>query len=412
MYKKKLIIFTQWFEPEPTFKGLLFAKELQNQGYEVHVVTGFPNYPGGKLYPGYRVRLFQKELKDGVSINRIPLYPSHDRSPLKRSLNYLSFCFSLITYGLFFMPSADVIYAYHPPLTIGIAAIVIKLFRRIPFVYDIQDLWPDTLLATNMVNNRWVIHLIRLFCQFVYYQANHIVVLSPGFKQRLVDRNVSESKISIIYNWADEMSDLKKSTRNNVFLPTPFLDLKNNFVILFAGNVGKAQGLDTIIRSAEITQANASNIHWVIIGSGLEYANVQTLISSKKLSNVLMLPRVPMAEVNAYLDKANALIVHLRDYHLFEITIPSKIQAYMRVGKPLLTALKGDGAFLVRDAKCGLVVDPEDHHAIAKAAEQLSVMSLDDLSIMAKNASNYYSSNLSLTIGVDQFVKVFDSVIA
>src|SRR5690606_27764828 len=149
----RVLLLTQWFDPEPTFKGLVFARELVRQGFEVEVVTGFPNYPGGKLYPGYRVKLLQREFIDGVHVTRVPLYPSHDHGAIKRVLTYVSFAAALLFYGLFGAKRADVIYAYHPPLTVGIAAALIRFFRRIPVVYDIQDMWPDTLRATGMFSN-------------------------------------------------------------------------------------------------------------------------------------------------------------------------------------------------------------------------------------------------------------------
>lgn len=125
---RRVLLITQWFDPEPSFKGLLFAKELLERGFEVEVVTGFPNYPGGKLYPGYRIRFLQKESIGGVEISRVPLYPSHDRSVWRRVTNYLSFAASVVFYGVFFAPKFDVIYAYHPPLTIGVAASIIRFF--------------------------------------------------------------------------------------------------------------------------------------------------------------------------------------------------------------------------------------------------------------------------------------------
>ena len=155
----RVLLMTQWFDPEPTFKGIVFARELVRQGFEVEVITGFPNYPGGKIYPGYKIRLVQKEQIEGVNVTRVPLYPSHDKSKIGRILNYVSFACSLMIYGLF-SKKADVIYAYHPPLTVGIAASIVGFFRRVPVVNDIQDMWPDTLSSTGMISNKRVITLV------------------------------------------------------------------------------------------------------------------------------------------------------------------------------------------------------------------------------------------------------------
>ena len=200
----KIQIITQWFDPEPTFKGLLFAKELAKRGNNVEVITGFPNYPEGKVYDGYKISALQKEEIEGVNISRVALYPSHDSSPLKRTLNYLSFFASSLIYGLFIAKKTDVIYAYHPPLTTVLSAIIIGKLRRIPVVIDIQDLWPDTLKATGMINSNFALSLVSKICDFTYKQAKEIVVLSPGFKKLLVERGVPENKITVIYNWCDE----------------------------------------------------------------------------------------------------------------------------------------------------------------------------------------------------------------
>ena len=142
---RRILLITQWFDPEPTFKGIVFARELVRQGFEVEVLTGFPNYPSGKIYPGYQLRWLQRETIDGVQVTRVPLYPSHDNSAIRRVANYTSFAAAALVYGLFGAKRADVIYAYQPPLTVGVTAALLRLLRRIPVVYDIQDMWPDTL---------------------------------------------------------------------------------------------------------------------------------------------------------------------------------------------------------------------------------------------------------------------------
>jgi glycosyltransferase involved in cell wall biosynthesis len=200
----RILLLTQWFDPEPTFKGLVFARELVSQGFEVEVLTGFPNYPEGKLYPGYKIKWLQREVIDGVQITRVPLYPNHDQSAIKRVLNYASFAASSLIYGLFMAKRADVIYAYHPPLTVGVTASLLRLLRRIPVVYDIQDMWPDTLRATGMLNNARALNVVAAVCGWVYRRVDHIVVLSPGFKRLLTARGVPERKLEVIYNWADE----------------------------------------------------------------------------------------------------------------------------------------------------------------------------------------------------------------
>lgn len=344
----KILLITQWFELEPTFKGQVFARELVRQGFDVEVITGFPNYPGGKLYPGYKLKWLQKEVIEGVKVTRVPLYPSHNTSAVGRIFNYISFSFSALIYGLFGAKRPDVIYAYHPPLTTGITAILIRFFRRIPVVYDIQDMWPDTLMETGMITNPEALSTVSKVCDWVYHRADHIVVLSPGFKRLLVERGVAESKIDIIYNWCDEQSLASPTGK----LPNNFPD-QDKFRILFAGNMGKAQALNAVLEAAEILQQTAPNISFVFLGGGLEVEQMKQQAVSKSLTNVVFLPPVPMGEVGNILHAADVLLVHLRKVPLFSITIPSKTQAYMAVGKPILMAVDGDAASLVKNADCG-----------------------------------------------------------
>ncbi len=398
----RVLLLTQWFDPEPTFKGLVFARELMRQGFEVEVVTGFPNYPGGKVYPGYRVRLLQREVIDGVQITRVPLYPNHDQSAIKRVLNYASFAASSLVYGLFMAKRADVIYAYHPPLTVGITASLLRLLRRIPVLYDIQDMWPDTLRATGMLNNPKALKLVDTVCRWVYRRVDHIVVLSPGFKRLLIQRGVSDSKVEVIHNWADEVALAAPVGQLSSAFPAA-----NRFRIVFAGNMGKAQALGSVLDAAALLQKNGSRVCFVMLGGGVEVEALKARARQLQLDNVVFLPAVPMAQVGAYLLSADALLVHLRKDPLFEITIPSKTQAYMTVGKPLLMAVNGDAADLVRQSGGGVLAESENPEALARAAEALANSSPDALANMGQQARNFYREHLALAVGVARFGSAF-----
>ena len=404
--KPRILLITQWFDPEPTFKGLLFAQELVQQGFSVEVVTGFPNYPGGKLYPGYKIKWIQREFIDGVHVTRLPLYPNHDQSAIKRVLNYCSFALSVFFYGAFVAKRADVMYAYHPPLTVGVAACLIRSLRRIPLVYDIQDMWPDTLRATGMLNNPRLLKLINQACSWVYCRVDRVVVLSPGFKHLLIERKVPEGKIDVIYNWADEKSLISPKGSLPVNFPQP-----SQFKIVFAGNIGKAQALDAVLDAAKILQNRKSKVCFVIVGGGVDVSRLKLYAKNLSLDNLVFLPPVPMSEVGTILDAADALIVHLKKDPLFEITIPSKTQAYMAVGKPLLMAVDGDAADLVRQSNCGLIAESENSQSIANAAESLANMCSSDLQNMGERASQFYQDNLGIKVGVTKFSAVFKTLI-
>ncbi len=393
---------TQWFDPEPTFKGLVFAEELVRQGFQVTVITGFPNYPGGKVYPGYRIKLIEKQLINGVSVIRLPLYPSHDQSAVKRMLNYASFSISILVYGLIYIKQKKVIYAYHPPLSIGLAVTIIRFFKKSRVIYDIQDMWPDTLHATRMLNNRFFLALIGQLCLIVYQNVDEITVLSPGFKSLLIERGVPEKKIHVIYNWADESSlnsiNANKIDKNKI---------SGVFKIIFAGNMGKAQGLGTIIDAAVILKRRGSPVQFIMIGGGVEVNKLQDEAFGKNLDNIQFLPPVPMSEVGHYLHSADALMVHLRKDPLFRITIPSKTQAYMCVGKPILMAVDGDAADLVRGSDGGVVAESENPNSLADAADYLAGLPDSKLAEIGDCAKSYYITNLSLHVGVSHFAAIF-----
>ncbi|WP_423192327.1 glycosyltransferase family 4 protein [Cupriavidus sp. H18C2] len=397
----RVLLLTQWFDPEPTFKGLVFARELVRQGFEVDVLTGFPNYPGGRLYPGYRMRWRQRELIDGVRVTRVPLYPSHDNSAIQRVLNYVSFAAAALLHGLSARP-CDVVYAYHPPLTVGIAASILRLVRRTPVVYDIQDMWPDTLRATGMIGNPRVLDIVGKVCAWVYRRVDHIVVLSPGFKQLLVERGVPASKIDIICNWADEASLAQPSGVLPQGFPGP-----ERFRIVYAGNMGRAQALDVVLDAAALLKTRGAPVSFVLVGGGLDAERLSKLAIERGLDNVTFLPPVPMREVGTLLNAADALLVHLRRDPLFRITIPSKTQAYMTQGKPLLMAVDGDAADLVQAADCGVVAESEDAASLADAAERLAAMPPAERDAMGSRAQAYYRQHLSLEVGTSRFGDIF-----
>ena len=398
----KILILTQWFQPEPMFKGLPFAKALQQKGHRVEVLTGFPNYPSGYLYPGYKLRLLQKEKIDDIPVIRTFLYPSHNSNKSLRALNYLSFSFSSALVGSLSIERPDVIYAYHPPATIMLPASLIKIAYNAPIVLDIQDMWPDTLLSTDMVKNKIMLKTLDYTCRLFYALADRIVVLSPGFKKLLVSRGVPEDKIDIIYNWCDEENlfnnDLKKMQ-----LPWP----KDKFTIVYAGNLGRAQGLSSVLKAAKIIAEKDKAIQFVFIGNGVEADELVQLSKKLNLDNVLFIPQKKPSEIGPFLRAADAFLVHLKNDPLFSITIPSKTQTYMAVGRPIIMAVKGDAAEIIKKAGAGICCEPEKPENIAEAIMKLKNMDKEKLKRMGRNGYDYYINNFSFNAGVNKFEKVF-----
>ena len=400
----RILFVTQWFDPEPTFKGLAFARELTRLGHQVQVLTGFPNYPGGSVYPGYRVRLLQRQQIDGIDIVRVPLYPSHSRSSVGRIANYLSFAAAAALIGPMFVTRPDVIYAYHPPATVGLPALLLRLIFRARLVYDIQDMWPDTVAATGMVRGAWMIRLLSAWCGFIYRHADHLTVLSPGFKRTLIHRGVPAEKISVIYNWCDEAQIARGRGISDAGVLPEWAD---KFLVIFAGTMGDAQGLDSVLDAAELVARRRPDVHFLFIGGGTEVLRLTREVAARQLSNVSFAARVPVGSIGPILARADALLVHLKDDPLFRITIPSKTQAYMVAGRPILMAVGGDAEAVIRQANCGIACEPENPGQLADAVETLSAMNADERQVLGDNGRRFYDSKFSLTAGTKRFESAF-----
>jgi len=391
----RIIFLTQLFDPEPTVKGLKFVQALAHRGIEVEVVTGFPNYPGGKIYSGHTRRWCQKEMMDGVAVTRLATYMSHTSSAIRRILCYLSFYVTSLIYLLFDARRADLIYVYYPTLTAGLAAISAKLIRRTPVILDIQDMWPDSLGASGMMTNRCLLRLAHFLCGVLYRSCAHIIVQSPGFRSLLVERGVPSEKITVVYNWADEISIPTDAT-----LP-PGFEATDGVRFLFAGNMGAAQGLAALLDAALLIQNAQLNVTFLLMGSGTEQLALEAQARQLSLANVRFLPRVPMSEVQAYLAAADILIVHLKDQPLFRVTIPSKTQAYLCAGRPILMAAPGDAADLVARAEAGMVAIPEDPQDLAAKIQALAALTADERAQMGARGHAFYDSTLSMQLALN-----------
>jgi len=203
----RILFLTQWFQPEPFFKGLPFAAALAARGHDVEVLTGFPNYPGGKVYPGYRVRFYQRETMDGITVHRVPLYLSHDKSALHRILNYLSFSLSVFSFGTWRVKKPDVVYVYNL-ITLGFPAFFLRLLYGCKVVIDITDLWPESVASSRMLHNKTMLAALNGICNWVYRRADRLSVVTPGYINELMRRGVTPEKISLIFNWCDERAIL------------------------------------------------------------------------------------------------------------------------------------------------------------------------------------------------------------
>lgn len=401
----RILILSQYFDPEPFLKGLPFAKELIRQGHEVEILTGFPNYPGGKLFPGYRLRFLQREVMAGIRVTRVPLYPSHDAGGIRRIANYSSFALAATLLGPWLVRKPDVIYAYHGHAPIGLPAWIIGLLRKAPFVLDIQDLWPDSVTSSGMLpaGLQGLVPLLAGWSRFLHRRAAGIAVLSPGFKRTLVARGVPEEKVAVIPNWCDEVQ-----SRPGPMRPEEEARLAGRFNVVMAGNMGTVQALGIVLEAARKLASTEPLIQFVLVGGGVERPHLEERARVMRLNNVVFLPRRPVEEIGALLHRADALLVHLKDDPLFAITIPSRLQAYLAVGRPILCGVSGDGAELVERARAGICFEPGNPESLAAAAVTLLQQTPEERARLGENGRTYYRDHLSIQVGTQAMLALFE----
>ena len=404
----RIIFLTITFDPEPGAQhGLPLARWLQARGHEVKVLTCFPQYPLGRIYDGYKTRPWQREMMDGVQVLRVPIYPSHDRSIARRFATYTSFMASALVPGVPLIGPADVVFLYEPPPTNGIAALALKLFRGTPIVHHIADMWPETVLEAGVLQRSFVKSAIGgaigAYCKFLYSQASFVSVLSPGFKRLLVERGVPADKVHVVYNWADEQNfgvvprDAELAARLGIDAP---------FNVVYAGNVGPLQNVDTIVRAAALLR-DQPEIRISIVGTGPCLADVRELAGTLDTNNVNFVERQPytnMAKLNALSD---VMLVHLQDKPFLHTTIPSKTQVAMACGRPIIMGVRGDAADLVARAGAGTSCAPEDPASLADTIRAMHAMPKADREALGSRGRRYYERHLSLDASAGTMEQLF-----
>jgi glycosyltransferase involved in cell wall biosynthesis len=404
----KILLLTQWFQPEPFFKGLPFAKALIKRGHEVQVLTGFPNYPGGKIYPGYKIRPWQREHIEGVSILRVPLYPSHDTSPIKRSANYISFSIASIAGALFGVRIPEVIWAYNL-VSLAPAVFILRTLYNCPIILDVQDLWPESIMSSRIIKNtRWNRYALPL-CDRIYQAMDIIIAQSHGMGKRLRERGVASDHIQVCYNWTEELNQDHHTLDH--YLAQKF-SFEESFNVLFAGTMGFVQRLDIVLDAAQILKSLGSKARIIFVGDGVDSARLLLKAQRMKLDNVTFFPRQPRQEMGRLMSLAHVGLVHLQRDPLFQITIPSKIQAYMRAGLPILVAIEGDAKDMVEQAHAGVSCKPEDPIALATTITYLAGLPRDQLHQMGMQGQKFYEQEMSFEAGVDRIISCFHRSIA
>lgn len=398
-----ILIFTQYFWPE-NFRINEVARTLVEKGVKVEVLTGKPNYPTGLIYSDYKAYGLQKEFHCNLMINRVPML-ARGKGVLRLVLNYFSFIFS----GLFFSPwlfrkrKYDVIFVYAPsPILQALPAIFLGWLKVTPVVIWVQDLWPQSLSATGYVKNKLLLKFVENIVSFIYRHADLLLVQSEAFIDP-VRAMASGTPVRYYPNSADELSSDKSITEedNSMF--------NGKFTILFAGNIGFAQAVEVIVEAASLLK-EYEDIQFVILGDGSRRDWMLHEKKSRNLNNLHLPGRFPANSMPFFMKKASVLLVTLADEEIFRFTIPSKIQAYLAAGRPILACLNGESARIVLDAKAGLVVPAEDAEALTSAILNLYKMPSKERDNMGKKGASYCKRHFNHNVLIDDLINHFQSL--
>ncbi|MGI6854325.1 glycosyltransferase family 4 protein [Mesorhizobium sp. 1B3] len=400
----KIIIVSQYYKPE-NFVINTISERLAARGHDVKVLTGMPNYPHGRVFSGYRGFAPRRDKHDSIEVVRVPLIPRGRAKGLRLALNYLSFAVSATLAVPFLWKKADVVFVFQPsPVTVGLPALAVKWLSGIPIVFWVQDLWPESLAATGATRNQAIIGRVRSFVRFLYRRSDIIAISSRAFEEKILTL-APGSDVRYLPNPANpEPEKSSPSGPSEAGFP-------EGFRILFTGNFGVAQGLETVLEAAKQTR-HLQHIKWILAGDGRQRAALRSRIDLDGLQDtVAMVGPFPAHAMPALLEQADALLVTLRRDPLFALTVPSKLQTYLAAGRPILAATDGETARIVEEARAGYSCPAGDAAALARAAIRLSELDAPARQAMGEAGRSYYSREFALDHIVERLENWFDELL-
>jgi len=389
-----ILIISQYFWPE-NFRINDLALGLVERGNKVTVLTGIPNYPDGRFFPGYGIFKRSREEYGGVRIVRIPVVPRGRGGALRLIINYLSFTANACLLAPFLLRSKfDIIFFSLSPLTEGIPALVMKKMKQIPVMFWVQDLWPESLSATGLVKSSLVLKTVEKMIRFLYLRCDRILVQSRAFIPVIEKRGGDAKRIAYFPNSAEELY-------RPVSVESDAPERKNipeGFCVMFAGNIGTAQDFETILSAAEQLK-EYDDIHWVIVGDGRLRPWVEAQIEERGLTKTFhLLGRHPVELMPRFFSIADVMLVTLKKEYIFSLTIPSKVQSYLACAKPIIAAIDGEGARIIKEAGAGIACPAENPYALASAVLKIHRMSNADLHDMGLRGRSYFEQQFERTV--------------
>ena len=381
-----LLIISQYFWPE-NFPINDLARGLRQKGHDITVLTGMPNYPEGRFYPGYRVFPIRRDQHEGIKIVRVPMVPKGKGGALRMLLYYWSLAlFACLLVPISFRKKVDLVFVYQPsPITVGLPALVLKEMEKTPVWIWVQDLWPETLAGTGMVRSDFLLRLADRLVRFIYSKCDRVLVQSQAYVPRMVKKGVPRERIRFFPNSAPELykpTVVESDASERNLMP-------QGFRVLFAGNIGRAQDIPVILSAAEKLRQERG-LHWVILGDGPMRSWAEERIRARGLEKTVhLLGRFPEQAMPSFFSLADALLVTLKKDPVFAITIPSKLQSYLACGKPIAAALDGEGSRVVNESGGGIAVPAGDADALAEIVMKMYGMPKSDLERMGRLSREY-----------------------
>ncbi|MRR36173.1 glycosyltransferase WbuB, partial [bacterium] len=326
-------------------------------------------------------------------------YPSHDRSAVRRALSHVTMMASMALIGTEAIDPPDVIHVYQGSATLMVAAVVLSRLRGGQIVLDVQDLWPESVLGSGMLDRGAVGFALGAFCRWTYGRAARIMVLSASLKEVLEERGVPANKIDVVYNWCDEAA-VPANPRKPRLADVNTNDEARVFKVVYAGNMGHAQGLECALGAARILAKECPKVEIILVGDGVEKDSLRQAASKERLENIVFLPRQAPDELAETLADADIFLLHLREDPLSNSAVPQKTQVYLRAGRPIVAAVNGEAGWLVEASGAGLRCEPDDPAAMASCIRALAALDEEERVAMGVRGTLFYEAEMSFKTGV------------
>ncbi|MBN1268173.1 MAG: glycosyltransferase family 4 protein [Kiritimatiellae bacterium] len=367
-----LLFLSHYFPPEgnaPARRVYEMTRRWVKAGHEVTVITCAPNVPNGVVYDGYRNRFRQVEVVEGVQVVRVWTYLAPNRGTVRRTLNYLSYMVSAVL-ASFSVKRPDVLIATSPQFFCGWAGVLASRLRRVPFILEIRDIWPESIAAVGAIRRPAIIRFLERLERRLYAAARQIVAVGDGYKARLVERGVAPEKVTVISNGVDLATFAPRPPSAEV---RERFGLAGRFVCAYVGTIGMASGLGVVLRAADLLKKKGqADIVFLLVGDGAVRSDLEWEARALGLDNVVFAGRLDMQMIPEVLSACDACLVHLKKQPLFTTVLPSKIFEAAAMGKPVVLGVEGEAAALVESAGAGLCIEPENEAALVAAVERLA----------------------------------------